>query len=64
MATHDHTIVYKSTHEAKGTPSPSSQKLPAGVGAGIGVAKAGGHAVHSVMETVEDLEPDSTYEVR
>lgn len=59
----DHTIVYKATLEVNGT-SSSSQNLNAGVGAGVGVAKVGEHTSIVVNETVQDLEPNATYEVR
>lgn len=63
VVTRDHTIVYKATHKVNGT-SPYSQKVIVGVGAGVGVAKAGEHTTIAVTETVQDLEPNATYEVR
>lgn len=54
VASRDHTIVYKGTREVNGTSpssSPSHAKLPPGAGAA------------EVLETVEGLEPNATYEV-
>ncbi|CAM9130121.1 unnamed protein product, partial [Laminaria digitata] len=62
VAIRDHTIVYKATHEVNGT-SSSSQKTNVGVGAGVGGAKTGGQTTFAVTETVQDLEPNATYEV-
>lgn len=62
VVTRDHTIVHKATHKVNGT-SSSSQKVNVGVGAGVGVAKVGEHAALAVTETVQDLEPNSAYEV-
>lgn len=61
MAIRDHTIVYKATLEAN-TTSISSPHVPPGAGAGVVTAKAGGGGV-TVTETVDGLEPNTTYEV-
>lgn len=53
---HDHAVMYKGLHEANLT-SPASDQRPRG-GKGPGAAKA------TVVEVVEGLEPNSTYEVR
>lgn len=62
VASRDHTIVYRGTREVNGTSSSSSapqQQLPRGdAAANAGVATGG------VLETVEGLEPNATYEVR
>lgn len=54
VASRDHTIVYKGTREINGTSSPSSPPQPQ-LSQGDGVA---------VVETVEGLEPNATYEVQ
>lgn len=55
VASRDHTIVYKGTREINGT-SSSSPPQPQ-------VSQGGGGAA-DVLETVEGLEPNATYEVR
>lgn len=55
VASRDHTIVYKGTREVNGTSSSSSPPQPQ-------LPPGGGAA--EVLETVEGLEPNATYEVR
>lgn len=60
VASRDHTIVYRGTREINGTSSsssssPSSPPQPQ-------LSQGGGAA--EVLETVEGLEPNATYEVR
>ncbi|CBJ34147.1 conserved unknown protein [Ectocarpus siliculosus] len=61
VASRDHTIVYRGVREVNGTSSSSSapqQQLPRGdAAANAGVATGG------VLETVEGLEPNATYEI-
>ncbi|CAM9253016.1 unnamed protein product [Ectocarpus sp. 4 AP-2014] len=61
VASRDHTIVYRGTREVNGTVSSSStpqQQLPRGdAAANMGVATG------EVLETVEGLEPNATYEI-
>ncbi|CAM9385228.1 unnamed protein product [Scytosiphon promiscuus] len=62
VASRDHTIVYRGTRDVNGTSSsnPTQPQLPAGGGAaGKGDAQAAG----AMRETVEGLEPNSTYEI-
>ncbi|CAM9283759.1 unnamed protein product [Ectocarpus fasciculatus] len=61
VASRDHTIVYRGTREVNGTSSSSSapqQQLPRGDAAANAGVAAGG-----VLETVEGLEPNATYEI-
>lgn len=62
LVSRDHTIVYRGTREVNGTSSsaPPQHQLPAGAGA---AGKGGVEAAGAVVETVENLEPNSTYEV-
>lgn len=63
VANRDHTVVYKGTREVNGTSQSSRQHHRSVVGGtGEGVAKPGGDGV-AVVETVEGLEPNATYEV-
>ena len=61
VASRDHTIVYKGTREINGTSSPSSPPPPPPPPPPQ--LSQGGGAV-GVLETVEGLEPNATYEVR
>ncbi|CAM9697124.1 unnamed protein product [Ectocarpus sp. 12 AP-2014] len=61
VASRDHTIVYRGTLEVNGTWSSSSapqQQLPRGDAAANAAVATGG-----VLETVEGLEPNATYEI-
>ncbi len=60
LAARDHTIVYKGTREVNGTSSsalPPQQQPPQGSGRAA-------EAASGVLETVDGLEPNATYEVR
>lgn len=63
VGSRDHTLVYRGMHEVNGTfsSSPPQQQLPTGGGA---AGKGGVKAAGAMLETIEGLEPNSTYEVR
>lgn len=58
VASRDHTIVYKGTREINGTSLPSSSSPPQPQ-----TSQGGGGGAAEVLETVEGLEPNATYEV-
>ena len=60
VTTRDHTIVYKGTREVNGTSASSSPPQQKPAPGGVGVAKDSS----AVLETVDGLEPNATYEVR
>lgn len=61
IAKRDHTIVYKGTRKANITLASSNQSPPSAGGRKVPTAEKGSVAI---VERVDGLEPNSTYEVR